>query len=288
VSRRPLVAERVGMTVCVAIKVYDGIVFAADSAVTTSITDDDGNPIVWNVWNHGLKVFNLHGNTVAMAAGLGSFGPVSVTSLAKRLHIELAKDLELGCPVKEVVRRAHGFFECEYQKIGQSPKHSFEFWIGGYGDKEHSEIWKVNMFDGEFRDPVQIIAGEGEQIIWGGEIRAISRLLLGIDPILHNSLLEREFRDEQGQAIDLRPLLSGYQTPLVDGVMPIQDAIDLADFLVSTTKRYVAFLPGANTVGGDADIATVTRYEGFKWIRRKHYYPHDLNRRTDKHAADPT
>jgi hypothetical protein len=59
--------------------------------------------------------------------------------------------------------------------------------------------------------------------------------------------------------------------------MPVQDAIDLADFLVDVTKRFVRFLPGADMVGGDADIAVVTRHEGFKWARRKHFFNATLN-----------
>lgn len=66
-------------------------------------------------------------------------------------------------------------------------------------------------------------------------------------------------------------------TPLVHPTMPVADAIQLADFLVDVTKRYFAFLPGADIVGGETDIATVTKHEGFKWIRRKHYYPPELN-----------
>ena len=66
--------------------------------------------------------------------------------------------------------------------------------------------------------------------------------------------------------------------------MPVQDAIDLADFLVDLAKGYSAFLPGANVVGGDTDIATVTKHEGFKWIRRKHYYPAHLNPRETDHV----
>jgi len=59
--------------------------------------------------------------------------------------------------------------------------------------------------------------------------------------------------------------------------MPVQDAIDLAQFLVTTTINFTKFLPGANTVGGAVDIATVTRHEGFKWIKRKLYYSAELN-----------
>lgn len=59
--------------------------------------------------------------------------------------------------------------------------------------------------------------------------------------------------------------------------MPMQDAIDLARFLAETTVSFVRFTPGANTVGGDLDIGSVTKFEGFRWIKRKHYYPSSLN-----------
>jgi hypothetical protein len=39
----------------------------------------------------------------------------------------------------------------------------------------------------------------------------------------------------------------------------------------------VRFLPGADTVGGDTDIAVVTKHEGFKWVRRKHFFNATLN-----------
>lgn len=66
--------------------------------------------------------------------------------------------------------------------------------------------------------------------------------------------------------------------------MPVQDAINLADFLVNTAKGYSAFMPGGNTVGGETDIATVTKHEAFKWIKRKHYYPAYLNREDIDHV----
>ena len=47
------------MTVCVGIKVRDCMVFAADSASSLVETAEDGSSRVFNVWNHGIKVFNL-------------------------------------------------------------------------------------------------------------------------------------------------------------------------------------------------------------------------------------
>lgn len=70
---------------------------------------------------------------------------------------------------------------------------------------------------------------------------------------------------------------SAFPAQLVTPYMPIQDAIDLADFLVQTTIKYVQYTPGHPTVGGPTDIATITKHEGFKWIKRKHFFNVDLN-----------
>ena len=59
--------------------------------------------------------------------------------------------------------------------------------------------------------------------------------------------------------------------------MPLQDAIDLAIFLVDVTIRHSQFFPGAQVVGGPIEVAAISRHENFKWIQRKHYYRQELN-----------
>jgi hypothetical protein len=59
---------------------------------------------------------------------------------------------------------------------------------------------------------------------------------------------------------------------------PIQDAIDLARFMVETTKGFIRFsITRPKTVGGPIEIAAITKHEGFRWVQRKHFFPHDLN-----------
>ena len=269
------------MTVCVAIKVHDCIVFAADSAVSVTATLPDGTPIVSNVWQHGLKVFNLHRDLpiMAMTAGMGNLGSASVNCLAKDLRLNLMEHIPSDAndyTIEDVATRASQFFQAEYSKINPPPANpsSLEFWIGGYSfGAKHGEIWKLELQNGHPNPPFRLDDPQaGEHVItWGGQVQAINRLLLGCDPQL-------------AQFIPPPNRLMA-QTPLVDPFMPIQSAIELADFLVEMTKRYVAFMPGANGVGGDVDIATVTRHEGFKWIRRKHYYSQHLNRGANDHVT---
>ena len=59
--------------------------------------------------------------------------------------------------------------------------------------------------------------------------------------------------------------------------MPIQDAIDLAEFFVDTTSHLAKFKRGSATVGGPTESAAITKHEGFRWIHRKHYFNNELN-----------
>lgn len=52
-------------------------------------------------------------------------------------------------------------------------------------------------------------------------------------------------------------------------VFSLQDAIDYAEFLISTTIAHQRFSQTPPQVGGDIDIALVTPFDGFRWIRQK-------------------
>jgi hypothetical protein len=82
---------------------------------------------------------------------------------------------------------------------------------------------------------------------------------------------------ERDRNVIFQEATRNFETPLIHDAMPIQDAIDLAEFLVELTKKFIRFHPGAPTVGGPIDIAAITKHEGFKWIKRKHYYSKDVN-----------
>lgn len=283
------------MTVCVSVKVHDCLIFAADSASSLVGPDENGNPTVFNVWGHGNKVFNLYkGKPIAaMTCGMGHMGHASIGNLAKDFRRMITKGVggdaidPLAYTVKEVVDRARAFFAAKFDQIDPPPPspNGFEFWIGGYGsDCDNAEVWKIVLANGHMLEP-ELVADQQEDghVSWGGQPKAIQRLLLGYDAEMADALMAAGLPEA---TID--PLLGQVQqrlmTPLVHSAMPMQDAIALADFLVDLTKRYFAFLPGADIVGGATDIATVTKHEGFKWIRRKHYYPPDLNPRETDHV----
>lgn len=279
------------MTICVAVKVYDCLVLAADSAVTVSASRG-----ISNVWKHGSKVFHLHTHLpiAAMTAGMGSFGPASVSQLAKDLRISLSKKVtddgldKSAYTIEGVVNRANSFFFEAYSEFVPTPdkSHSIELWIGGYGSQDYkSEMWKCGIHQGAKLAPELLINPDDHaRIIWGGQLNALYRLVLGFDPYaLRNALSEYGLEEPAINALEGKILQSAH-APLVDSAMPVQDAINLAEFLVDVAKKYALFRPGANIVGGETDIATVTKHERFKWIKRKHYYPAHLNIGGKDHA----
>lgn len=286
------------MTVCVAVKVHDCIVFAADSA--SSLIEGatgDGRPLIANVYAHGNKVFNLRKGLpiAAMTCGMGNIGPVSISTLAKDLRqLFCSTDPEWALDpdrytIEEVVEKSKKFFfDDHYSKLDPIPDgpHEFQFWIAGNGSGQtHGEIWRIKISDGDCPEP-ECLASEGDfDILYDGQPEAINRIVNGYSQFLPQALLEIGLQKDNLDSV-LAHIESATHARLISPAMPVQDAISLADYLVETTKGYVRFLPGADTVGGDTDICVVTKHEGFKWVRRKHYFETVLNPQEEQHVKN--
>ena len=76
------------MTVCVAVQVNDGLVFAADGAVTSSHGIVPSGAEIVSAIRHGRRVFNLYRGLpiCGMTCGLDNIGPDSIGSLAQDLR----------------------------------------------------------------------------------------------------------------------------------------------------------------------------------------------------------
>lgn len=282
------------MTVCVAVKVHDCLVFAADSASTITAAGTDGRQTVLNVYNNADKVFNLHRGLpiVAMTCGMGHIGGRSISSLAKELRLELtsgSRTLNVDdYTVEDIALHAHDFIKQKYDEAYSQPdtNNYLEFWVGGYGSSNaHGEIWKVAVISGALHPAEQLNKEDQPQaIFWGGEGEAISRLLLGLDPAFNDQLVQSGIPKSLVDQVE-QIARSKLEKQVLIANMPVIDTIRLAEFLVNTTIGYFSFAFGSDIVGGACDIATVTKFEGFKWIKRKHYYPADLNRSDTDHVC---
>jgi len=281
------------MTIAISVKVHDGVVLAADSA-STLFSQEGGIIHVYNNANKILNLYKSHEKKIdglpigIITYGLGGIGNSSISTLIKDFRTSLMDkgnrwDLDVDkYKIEKVAQDFKAFiFDETFQPFFKDLKEPpfLGFIIAGYSSSEPlAEEWRIEILNGECIGPFPIREKSNVGLAWGGESKTISRLILGYDPSLHDILKDMNVKEEE-----IMPTIQFIQqrteAPLVPAAMPIQDAIDLAKFLVETTISFTRFLPGAPTVGGPVEIATITKHEGFKWIIRKHYYDNKYNQR---------
>lgn len=281
------------MTIALSLKVNDGVVLATDSASTLVAQQPIGPPAVVQVYNNANKVFNLRkGLPVgAITWGAGAIGRSSTSSLLKDLRRRFAGDdvhhssWRLDHQTYTIEAVATKLKEMIYDELylpefsSWPTKPTLGFVVAGYSaGGDMAEEWRVDISsDGSCSGPSVVRAVDQCGITWNGEPEAIGRLILGYSPALP-SVLEHQLGVPPAQLQPAMQILSQQlQAQVISDSMPIQDAIDLAYFLVDLTEKFSRFTPGSATVGGPIEVAAITRHEGFKWVHRKFYYPGQLN-----------
>jgi hypothetical protein len=255
------------VTIVLALKVGDGVVLGADSASTLVGRKNSYH----NSYFNAEKLFNLvKGLPIgAVTYGLGGLANRSVGSLAKDLRVKLsspeATDWWLDpntYTVQQVADRVRRYFYDDIY-VRHVPKSKdapgMGFFIAGYSaGAESAEIWKFAVSDGGGAGEAEQVCGHSQAwgAYWEGQGEAIRRLLMG-----YSWQLVERLKAAGLPHTDVLDLVRSLE-PLVHPTMPIQDAI----------------APGPATVAQPIDSAAITLHEGFRWVRRKHYYSAELNR----------
>ena len=289
------------MSIAVAISVHDGVVLAADSASTLAagivgIPPGTMGPqqVAMNVYNNANKIANLYkGKPIGCVAyGSGSIGSASTSTLLKDFRYRLTNGLEKDFDPKsytmqDVGQRLLNFLGQQVQSLGPNdPKPTLGLMLAGYSSEKSrgegntlGEVWSIGIQNGVSSPPQNMRPISPVGISFAGEAESLARLLGGFSPRLPQ-LLQAVIKPTPS-APDLAKLMeflgSNLQAPVVFPPMPIQDTIDLAEWLVQTAIMYSRFSPGAPVVGGPIESAAITKHEGFKWIRRKHYFQQEFN-----------
>jgi hypothetical protein len=292
------------MSIGILVSVHDGLVLAADSASTLSIIRPgpvQTQPMqqTVNVYNNANKIANLlKGRPIGCVAfGSGSIGNASISTLLKDFRVRLYKKEEPGFneetyKMQDVATSLSNFLRKRVAELKPSDaKPTIGIMVAGYSAGETlGEGWTVTIENGESRDPILLRAQGDVGINWGGEQESISRLVLGFSPALPQllgSILKPPLPPNEMQRLT-QALQNTLNAPLAFAPMPIQDAIDLAEWLVHTASMFSRFTPGPPSVGGPVESAAITKHEGFKWVRRKHYYQAELNPENSRPVSKET
>lgn len=259
------------MTIIVSVKINDGIVMAADSAGTMG---------KGQVYLHANKIANLCAGLPigAMSTGAGGIGSESVETLLKDLRRRFAgqdamhQDWRLdptNYTIEQVAGRLRAFLFEEKAAACPEPT-TVQVRICGYSaGRPLAEVWEVSMTGQACPSPRRIMDETSFGVMWDGQYEALNRLILGLGFDIGEALVKHGLPAEEAGLLQAKLVGDLYVTLSVPA-MPIQDAIDLARFLVETTigfVRFAVYLP--KSVGGAIEIAAITKHEGFRWVQRK-------------------
>jgi hypothetical protein len=297
------------MTIAVAVKVHDGVVLAADSAASIMDPQAGTHGLPAWVYNNANKVFRFMREIPVggVVWGAGSIGNVSIPTLARDLtqRFRNGGDPLAVAPARytmqEVAEKTRQFFfEEKYLTAYPAPptappagapaptppqRPSLGLLIAGFSaGADLAEVYRIEINDGNCPAPILAKAAAETGYLWYGQPDALNRLLLGYDARLR-SVFEQLLQQGGVPAAQLvgavdglmAQVTQGFDIPLYTPPMPIQDAIDLAEFLVQTAIGFSRFRAGSPTVGGPIEIAAITKHDGFRWVRHKEYYDRRLN-----------
>lgn len=271
------------MTIIVCVKINDGLVVASDS--TTSFFRNDDKFV--QSYDNANKIFNLYKGLPigAMTCGSGNIGSASISTLSKDLRERFSaadspadgKIDKATYTMKEVAEKARLFLLEAVHAAGVDV--SLTYWVFGYSaGRPLPETWCLNFSGKDCPEP-SLLQGEGDVgPRWAGEEEALDRLILGRTAGILPSAVKNGVEHDKALEI-IQAMGPDLYAALIMPAMPIQDAVDLARYLVETTVGFSKFLISrAKTVGGPIEIAAITKHEGFKWVARKHFYADSLNR----------
>lgn len=244
------------MSLVVSLRIPDGIVVAADSLSTSqSILDikavgQDGKEvpiqqfsIPFSASSYTQKVFSLFKNYAFTSFALGIINQRSIHYHIKQFEKLYPKSNENLEKVKNAIIR---YFENEL--LEQMPDYKTKvpkgqcllgFQLSGYEDVNNKQVGTTYEV---FLGGPDIVENRFDIIgcRFNGDLRFINTFA------------------EIGNKINF-------------GFFTLQDAIDFCNFIIQTTATFQRFAiaTGVPTVGGDIDIALVTPFNGFQWIKRK-------------------
>lgn len=271
------------MSLGVCIKGPEGIVLAADSRVTLEASRKGGAILPVNFDNATkLLTFDKPHNFVgAVTYGAAVIGQRTAHSFIPEFEQRvLAKSdrKEVGTYASELSR----FFMERWQEehMPMPPEYKappMTFICGGYDpDTAYGSMF---LFDIPYK-PKPVEANPGNKqfgMNWGGQLEIASRIVHGFDPATIPIIKEILKLDDKKEEELQKALRQNLQFPIPYRVLPLQDCVDLAIFLVSATISAQRLAIGVRGVGGPIDVATITRIQGLKYVQRKEIHGETSN-----------
>jgi hypothetical protein len=263
----------------IAFKGAEGVVLAADSRVTLMAEKTQPGPagvrfVLPATFDNATKLLFVPSQkwVGAVTFGVGAVGgaqPRTAASFLPEFDKELEDEPRLS--VETFATKLGEFYLRQWN--AQMPKNvpkgnDIVFLVGGYDeDAAYGRLFSLAVPSAPV--PVEQQAGQDFGAMWGGQKAHADRIVQGFDDTViaqikdHLNLTDAQSADLVQHLRANNPLALPYQ------FLPLQDCVDLCIQLIRTTINMQRFTLDVRGVGGQIDVATVTRMEGFHPIQQK-------------------
>ena len=273
------------MSVGIVVKVSEGLVLGADSAATVHgrIEGPDGiQEGVVKTYYNARKLLQIGDFPIGLFTwGQPYIGARTVESLVREWEhdrrwqsLDEFKHLRDGSDrysvracAEELRQHLAAAHEAEFGHQPEQQRPGLGVIVAGYSAGEFfPEIWRFAVpFDDTIHDQRPDRDGKPDfGASWFGLTEAIVRLHFGRDNQVISIISERFGIPVEDVGEALAPLQ--YQVPLA--VMPLQDAIEYAHYMINVAIGRYRFVIGPELCGGQIEVAAITQRE-FRWISRK-------------------
>lgn len=281
------------MSICISVKVSEGLVLAADSSVAIQgriggIAKQEQAGIL-KTYDHARKLSQIKDYPIGtLTWGTALIGARSVESLIKEYEYFLLSLEEEQEKIREqrmrdeadinkrpeynvrgiangLLKHVKNFYDAEF--AGESEQPRLGILVSGYSSGNFfPKQWLIELHKPvelkEVRPDVDGKPSFGAD--WFGLTDAIIRLHWGRDDNAIN-ILAKHFKVSDDE---IQQLLNRLEYPVIYNGMPLQDAIDYAVYVVNVVIGRFRFVVGAPLCGGEIDVAVITPNE-FNWIQKK-------------------
>ncbi len=251
------------MTIVVGAASPDGIVLAADSR--TTLVDGHRHRISTDAAD---KIFALNSKFGVATYGMAFIGARTINGLMDEFIATTGAE-DVCTNGEQFAHALGGFFHERFvEELGATDASAgwpLGFVVTGYGETGIGHVWDVGI---PGPTVIQAQANTTNQgVFWRGQVDVIVRLVTGVD---WNALQAANLPVPEPVAESLRRLEYVLLTPVT-----LQDAVDMASFLVRTTidmQRFsdgTALSPGLIPGCGGRTQMLAVKQSGVEWVSRR-------------------
>lgn len=259
------------MSLGVVIKGPEGVVLAVDSRVTLEANRTGTPPILVNFDNASklLSFSKPHDYVGAVTYGVAVIGKRTAHSFVPEFEQNVLSKEEKRLSILNYAKKLSEFFMKRWKELMpqnyQGP--SMSFIVGGYNEgKPYGNVYLFYIPKKPTPEPRN---PKDFGMTWGGQLEISSRIIHGYDPRFINVIRNTLNLNDQQVNMIIQELRKNLEYPIPYDVLPLQDCVDLAIFLIHSTMTAQRLAIGVRGVGGPIEVAVIKRTQSINFIQKK-------------------